>query len=174
MPGAVSCQDCERETGLESLREPGGSTTRSSQGPQKPLALWHLSCWGGPLPLWVLLQPCSQAVLWPWTRVDCVGRDSSFLREPLVVTKPLLLLPYPEGRTDDTSRHEQHHPDSGVGLGLEPRPEKPHGPLVSTPQFLAVPCPSSPWIAGGHRRGLGLSVATRPRAWMEGDVWVWR
>lgn len=40
----------------------------------------------------------SQAVRWTWTCVDCVGRDSSFLRSPLVLTKPLLLLPSSRGQ----------------------------------------------------------------------------
>lgn len=58
---------------------------------------------------------------------------------------------------------------------LEPRPEIPReDPLVSAPQFLAVPYSLFSLGGGWSHRVLGRSSVAGLQGWVESDTWVWR
>lgn len=101
MPGKRVVRTMNRSQGRESLREPEEAQQEALRAPQSPGTVAS-QLLGRPSASLPTLGPSaalgSQAVLWPWTCVDCVGRDSSFLRSPLVLTKPLLLLPSSRGQ----------------------------------------------------------------------------
>lgn len=65
-----------------------------------------------------------------------------------------------QGR-DGTPGHEQCH---STGGGTRTRAKARDTPGICT-QLLAVPSLLSPWMAGGHRRVLRLSVAITPAGW---------
>lgn len=162
----MSCQDCEPGDRAGKSEEPEG-TTRSSQGPQKP---WHCgTSAAGRLPPPHSRSFCSlglsSCVLWPWTRGPIVAETAAFSGAFSNGNKaPFYSFPHQEQDmiTPPDMRAASPRQWGGARTRAQAR-ETPTGPLVSTPQFLAVPPPPPlPWIAGGHRRGLGLSVATRP------------
>lgn len=100
----------------------------------------------------------------PSMLVHCIGTASGFRGELFALTKPFSPLPslrVGQG-TKDTSRHEQCHPAGGVARAQAQAGDTHEDPLVSAPQFSAVP-------------SLLLSLDTGAGAGREGrDPWALR